>query len=447
MKWRGTRIKDIEKYFFVISCCLLVFGYGVNVGNKKIFPFVVIENAKEAVKDWRENWHANIGLLPRQVRKTGYAGPQVPTLVPDRTAGGGTLVPSIIGGDTGLKLIDMNGMAIHVWKLPLQAFWGDGSRFVHGPSGEWQIQVRDRDVQVDDAVLYENGDVVFILSHIGIARVDRCGKLKWRIDQPAHHSLYRDESGALWALATRVVTEATPRLPLLDPPIEEELILQISPDDGRVLKEISILDVLYRSRLHYLFLNINEYRRKNSWNITHLNDVEILEPSLAAAFPKFKAGDIMVSGRTSSFIAVIDPATETVRWHKSGPFFHQHDPDFRPDGKITVFDNQTGDGDGRQGAFGGSTIMAVDPSTDTTRVIYAGTVGKPFYSDIQGSQQILPNRNLLITESRRGRVFEVTPEGAIVWEYYDAYEKGAVVAPARAQRYPESYAAFARQGC
>jgi len=40
-----------------------------------------------------------------------------------------------------------------------------------------------------------------------------------------------------------------------------------------------------------------------------------------------------------------------------------------------------------------------------------------FYSfNISGAQR-LPNGNTLITEGTQGRVFEVTPDKAIVWEY------------------------------
>ena len=39
-----------------------------------------------------------------------------------------------------------------------------------------------------------------------------------------------------------------------------------------------------------------------------------------------------------------------------------------------------------------------------------------------GSHQLLPDGNRLIVESTRGRVFEVTPRGAVVWEYIVPYD-------------------------
>ena len=42
---------------------------------------------------------------------------------------------------------------------------------------------------------------------------------------------------------------------------------------------------------------------------------------------------------------------------------------------------------------------------------------KDFFSPTQGSAQRLPNGNTLITESLTGRIFEVTRNNEIVWEY------------------------------
>jgi len=36
----------------------------------------------------------------------------------------------------------------------------------------------------------------------------------------------------------------------------------------------------------------------------------------------------------------------------------------------------------------------------------------------------LPNGNTLITESENGKAFEVTPEGKIVWEFFNPHRAG-----------------------
>ncbi len=47
-----------------------------------------------------------------------------------------------------------------------------------------------------------------------------------------------------------------------------------------------------------------------------------------------------------------------------------------------------------------------------------------FFSELCGTCQRLPNGNTLITESTRGRAFEVTPDKEIVWEFFNPHRAG-----------------------
>ena len=49
----------------------------------------------------------------------------------------------------------------------------------------------------------------------------------------------------------------------------------------------------------------------------------------------------------------------------------------------------------------------------------AGQGADPFFSDTRGSAQALPGGTVLITESDTGRLFEVTRQGQIVWEFWN----------------------------
>jgi hypothetical protein len=78
-----------------------------------------------------------------------------------------------------------------------------------------------------------------------------------------------------------------------------------------------------------------------------------------------------------------------------------------PDGHILVFDN------GVRRKY--SRVLEVDPASGEIVWEYRGEVPELFYSEARGSAQRLPNGNTLICESDRGRAFEVTPGGEIVW--------------------------------
>ena len=62
-----------------------------------------------------------------------------------------------------------------------------------------------------------------------------------------------------------------------------------------------------------------------------------------------------------------------------------------------------------------------------------------FFSHYVSSVQRLPNGNTLITEGADGRIFEVTPEDEIVWEYVSPFfgtERGRTNRIYRAHRVP-----------
>lgn len=135
---------------------------------------------------------------------------------------------------------------------------------------------------------------------------------------------------------------------------------------------------------------------------------------MAPAFPMFEAGDIMFSLRSLNMIAVIDPETARVKWSQIGPWHRQHDPDFLPNGTISVYDNRM--------ALGASRIVVVDPGTRETRVVFDGARHGNFYSWQRGRHQTLANGNIMIAESERGRAIEVDPQSEIVWKYENVYD-------------------------
>jgi hypothetical protein len=143
--------------------------------------------------------------------------------------------------------------------------------------------------------------------------------------------------------------------------------------------------------------------------------VDILDPSMADAFPLFEAGDIMLSMRSLNLIVVLDAEGRRAKWWQHGPWYRQHDPDFEPDGKISVLDNDMNGGASR--------IIEIDPVTRKTKEIFAGSPQVPFYTWRRGNHQRLENGNILIAESETGRAFEVDREGDLVWEYQNRFDE------------------------
>jgi hypothetical protein len=348
------------------------------------------------------------------------------THLPDQVAPGLTLLTTLFpehDWDPGVQIIDSNGTILHDWKLDFDDLF-PGRTVAASP--------------IHGAYLFPNGDLLFNLSYVGIARVDRCGKKIWSTKEgKAHHSISLAAGGNFWVpgLTPRRKTDEDlaymEKFGGLRPPIFEDLFVKISPD-GEILKSISSLDVLKQNDLMYLLYRNGSRSRGAAddpgyhGDILHLNDVEELPPEIADSYPLFEAGDLMVSLRQISSVLVFDPDTLEVRWVGTNPLIMQHDPDFMGDGKVGVFNNNT-DRTARGTFLGGSKILAFEPHTGTVEQLYPTEKSPHFYTAFAGRWQLLPNGNYLTVESRSGRALEANPAGETVWEWYSERMDGTHV--------------------
>ena len=114
-------------------------------------------------------------------------------------------------------------------------------------------------------------------------------------------------------------------------------------------------------------------------------------------------------------IFILDKQTKQVLWRAiynqiPGNLEGPHTPMMTSRGNIIVLDN------GRYRKW--SRIISIDPINLNITWEYKTENPEDFFSLSQSSVQLLPNNNLLVTESEKGRVFELTPDKEIVWEYY-----------------------------
>jgi hypothetical protein len=223
--------------------------------------------------------------------------------------------------------------------------------------------------------------------------------------------------------------------------------VHVSPG-GEVLGEISVSEFIYKSDwMGLLFVGRGSKYSMVETDPYHLNDVEMLRPEMAGAFPMFKAGDLLVSLRNLQSIFVLDGETQRIKWVMTGPFFGQHDPDFAPNGRIVMFDNRIS---GAKPQLGYSKVIEVDPASRSVVWTYDGSDAEPLYSDIGGRVQPLPNGNLLVGEPQGGRVFELARDNdrsTIVWEYVNLIEPGLVGMAFDVARVPTITAPWVGQAC
>ncbi|MFC1597319.1 arylsulfotransferase family protein [Planctomycetota bacterium] len=332
----------------------------------------------------------------------------------------------------GIRLIDAEGKVLHRWRFDASKIWPTPPH-----KDRWSGLFNGTDTYLHGTYLFENGDVVFNVERMGLVRMNAAGEVLWRVPYRTHHAVFRDEDGNFWVCGIKWMEnneqgrKRAADYPGLKLPCAEDHVVKVSPD-GEVLKDISVLKVLYESGNQHLLWKI---AKRQSLDLTHMNDVEVLGTELADQYPLFDAGDILFSLRRTHTVCVIDPDTETVKWLSTGPFMEQHDPDFLGNGWIGILDNNS-DGTDATGHLGGSRIVAVKPGSGETRVLYPRSGSQHFFTEVAGKFQHFNNGNLLITEATAGRALEVDSEGRLLWEWInEPYNDKYVAEVMEATRY------------
>ena len=191
-------------------------------------------------------------------------------------------------------------------------------------------------------------------------------------------------------------------------------------------------------------------KARGSFDWLHVNSATYVGPNrwFDEGDRRFAPNHVIISSREASIIAVVARDGSLV-WGM-GPDFSaspelrairqiigQHHPHLVPKGlpgagNLLVFDNGGSSGYGFAGPIApegrgalqraGSRVLEINPVT--LQLVWSYTNARFFSTNISGAQR-LPNGNTLITAGAPGRMFEVTREGAIVWEYMFPMFSGA----------------------
>ena len=138
---------------------------------------------------------------------------------------------------------------------------------------------------------------------------------------------------------------------------------------------------------------------------------------------------VMFSFRNISTVGIIDQATGAIVWQLGDDMLaQQHDPSLLDNGNILIYDNGS---HSKSDPLPASRVIEVDPATNQIVWQYRDNPPFNFFSAYISGARRLPNGNTLVTEGHFGRIFQVTPEGSVVWEYINPHfapnEQGYVV--------------------
>lgn len=208
----------------------------------------------------------------------------------------------------------------------------------------------------------------------------------------------------------RLPREKLPRL------LSDDLV-EVDPD-GNEVRRIHVWKLFHPKKDP-----IHPSRRR--WEWTHLNALDVND-----------AGDIAISCRQNNRVAVIDGTTGELKL-KFTDVHAQHHVTWVDDDLIQVFDN----------GETSSTIKEIQVSTGEVTWKFKGSPAHQFFSSYISSAERLPSGNVLACEGASGRLFEVTRDGDVVWEWINPFKNkrrngDLSVTIYRAHRYPADHPAF-----
>lgn len=309
-----------------------------------------------------------------------------------------------------ISLLDMNGHPVHQWTY--QPKKGPGS---------------------DYAVLLPNGDLLVIKKHEALLRLDWNSAIIWKKRLRPHHDLAVTPEGNFYV----IVRDWEPYRGMR---VWFDAILYLTPDGKEIgrwhtyehlddLKKAldtgSFLDTVLDSALGggpekgpaATTAKTKVADDRYNFDYFHLNTVGLIpENPLGRRDVRFRPGNLLICLRNVNQIVILERNTYRILWSwGQGDLEWPHHPTLLPSGHILVFDN------GVHRKY--SRVLELDPLSKTIVWEYRADPPEDFYSQARGAAQRLPNGNTLITESDRGRVFEVSREGEIVWAWVNPLRK------------------------
>lgn len=326
---------------------------------------------------------------------------------PSRAHSGYTLY----GARDHAAMVDMDGREILSWRNPLLTL-------------------------VDHVELTMDGGLIACATMKGLYKLDPTGEIVWSISADVHHDFDVEPDGGLLVLTQEEV--AVPAL--FGPgPVLSDKVVRVGVDGSTtdVWRLLEHREELLEWCSEEAVSSIMEAGMKRDWS--HTNTLEIIRepgplsaevggPLFASAFtgagpletadgsepprahPAFRSGNVILCVRNLDIVCVVDLSTGEIVWGWGpGELDKPHHPSLLANGNILVFDN---------GFYRGwSRVVEYDPASE--RIVWEYSTADPydFFTRGRGACQKLPNGNVLITESSKGRVFEVTPDGDVVWEF------------------------------
>lgn len=402
----GAETGELSRSISIVGLALLSFLAGMTFYDFGWFPTDQVERGFDALR-------AHLGQKRKSPYETSLWYPArfdtegVSRQDDTRRWGEFTLYTS--SHVSGAFLIDASGKTVHRWELPFHEAWPDPSHVDN--------VLPEKHVHWRNAHLFPNGDVLAIYEGVpttpygyGLVKVDRDSNLLWRFSAKAHHDFEVVDSGDIYALVQEFRNTDDDPVPGLAWEGEKlvDSVVRLS-SGGERRQTIPLVEAFMRSNYQGVLADAPA-----TWDVFHTNSIRRIDEDFAEHHAFAEPGQLLLSFRTLNALAILDVRAREFVWFQQGMWMAQHDAEPLPDGEILLFDNR-----GNLKPANESRVLRVAIGDQPPEITWQWPPGdgEKLLSKVRGSQQLLPNGNVLVTESESGRLVEVTEGGDVVWEF------------------------------
>ncbi len=403
-----------------VSClvCISFLVWGYAIGVYQIFPYDIFKELTEFIEG-DENLVKEITVsvtgYPQQqlLEKNYFPGHHGLKIADDYVDPGYLLLAGLDNelNEHSVKLIRLSdGGMVHRWRLNYDVIFKNTPR----SAGSYILPNKMR-CRMLHPFLLNDGSIIFNVQAGPLVRIDSCSRHIWTNNRHFHHSLERDSEGNIWA--PTVIYPSSYENKKFYAKHTDDAIAKLNPE-GEVLKVWSLTKILERNGYAGLLFGVRKYEK----DLLHLNDIT---PALKDG-EFWKKGDLLLSIRHISSIALYRPSNDKIIWLQTGPWLNQHDANFLDDTKISIFGNDLIRDIGLFNENNISNVYIYDFKTQKIEMPYTDIITQvAMRSPEEARSKVLPNGDVFIEETMRGRLLRLSPN-QVRWSYVNRYNQNKI---------------------
>lgn len=436
MTARSGRGGGSVRWFLRLSVAALAFGAGLQAVWTEAAPWKVVRRGVKSLagmvaaqKEGRLDsvmWLADVSADSIEARRIRMVAP------------GGLRDPVVAEGGwwqfdehcpEGCLAVEYGGPVESVRATPFRPDLLDAARIADSPREKTFGANSNDEIETFYMTAYPNGDLLAVFfypdfhfpSFAGVARVKRGGEPIWHRRDYSHHEPHVAAGDTAWVPGAEL--EEDVRLPgdlgvwscERHPTYVD--VVNVLDADGALVEQVSLVAAFAQSPWASVLLTADPC------DPFHLNSVSLVRDDVSG-LDGVRPGDVVLSMRHLSAVAILDGRTHALKRYVTGTFGAQHSVKHLRGSEFVMFDNNGGHGRRRDGArYAYSRVLVVDFATGEETVVFPKSDSerhRNWITTARGRISISPDgERALASYTEQGRAVEVRIEDGEVLAEFD----------------------------